>query len=341
MTEQALSITYSNDSQRTLAMETFIHLEQIKEQEYKETVTMYDIQQMVARARSGMSAWSYKPYDCPAWIEGPSVVTEFDFYAWVSRPDLQYSLSTNFGNVSGPTVVLKSVEFSVTFELTDVVEFDFILEEISSWHWETQCYDNQGNVVDNVTIEMDGLTTLRASAPIFGVVRLYAVKRGMKHTLTARLVKTVHTDDNRPTEEEFEESGAGDFYSYDEWLRIYFPDLDMPEDQRQDVINLTGISITNLQVVVTAHWVDHDEEQTEQLQMSVPTCLEDLLKACWVDTDGDGIPDSPPVGDPIFNLCPLYKDESPWNVYVSQCSGRELAAYRQDGDDSGWCGRKK
>ena len=121
----------------------FVHLEQVEHNEQQDTVTMFDIQQMIARAKGGVSAKTYKAPGCSAWIEGDSIVMEFDFWAWPSDPDLIYTLSAGMGNVTSPQIITETVEFSRTFELSDVIEFDFILETLTSWRWETDCYDNK------------------------------------------------------------------------------------------------------------------------------------------------------------------------------------------------------
>lgn len=349
MTEAALTIPFAAAAGSTATPERrFVHLEQIKHDQSRETVTMYDLQQMVARARSGMSARTYKPPACPAYIEGNSLVSWFDFYSWPSHLTLPHTIKASLGEVSPPKIVEKPVEFSTTFELSDTVEFDFMLTQITSFAWETPCYDSLGRVVDDVDLSMDGLTTLRASSPIFGVVRIKGKKKGGQHELNVRLVKMVpvRPDGELPTEEEWEESGANEFYTYQEWLDQYYGFTDAvtwdgDDSVPKEPVNMTGLSITNLQATVTALWWDGGKtEETESLRMEIPQCLQDLLRACGIDTDGDGIPDywGPGTGQQIFDMCDQ-GEESPWNVYVSGCTGKELLAVKQNDDDNSWCGK--
>ena len=353
--DQSLSISFSNDAAQTTTPDRrFVHLEQIKEDGTRKTVTMYDLRQMVYRARWGVSARTYKPPDCPAAIEGNSIVSWFDFYSWPSSLTLQHTITSSLGSVSAPQIIEKAVSFSVTFELSDVVEFDFMLSHISSWVWETPCIDADGKTVsiaDVGTPTMDGLTTLRIDKPVFGVLRIQGLKKGAKHTVNVRLLKVVPVspDGDFPTEEEFEESEAAEHMTYQEWLNQYYGYTDVVTWNNllgnynavpQEPVNMTGLSITNLQVIVTALWMGFDGKvKSESLRMAIPQCLQDLLSACGVDTDGDGIPDCwLDCNNVLLEICKKYN--IPVNVYVSSCSGGVITAISADKDSSGWCGSK-
>lgn len=339
MTDTALSISFSADGDTTTTDSIFVHLEQVVPNEQQNTVTMFDIQQMVSRARNGMSARTYKSPGCPAYIDGDSIVMNFDFYAWPSDPDLVYALTSGLGNITDPQITHKQVQFSVTFEMSDVVEFDFILESIDGEpEWETECIDSKGQVVNDVTVEMDGYTTLRASAVMFGVVRITGTKRGARHTLTSRLVKHQPTV---PTEEEFADLDAGRYLSYNDFLQMYWPSSNV--NSWTDVngvgqsvssvpVNHTGLKLTNLKVSVTAHWVVGLEEKTDQLIIEAPQCIKDLLAAC--DGDEDKILNG---GDRTIRGGD--GEDLPWNVYVSGCTGEFLEAIRPEEDESSWSGR--
>jgi len=348
MTEAALTISFTDsDSETATANRRFVHLEQIKESESKKTVTMYDLKQMVARAKSGLSARTYKPDKCPAYIDGNSVVSWFNFYSWPSSLTLPHTIGASLGNVSPPKMVEKAVDFSATFELSDTIEFDFMLTEVTSARWETPCYDKDGKVVDDLDDPvMDGLTTMRVDKPVFGVVRIKGKKKGGQHEVNVRLVKTIPNkpDGTLPTEEEWIEAGGDGYGSYQDYLDQYygFTDIKTWESNKgneivpNEPINMTGLSITNLQVTVIAKWFDDGEEQSESLRMEIPQCLKDLLEAC----DGDG---SNADGDQsIFNMCgSINGDGDPIvNVYISSCTGIELAAIEEEQDENSWCGKK-
>lgn len=339
MSNASLAISFTADrGLSSTADRVFVHLEQVVPNEQQNSVTMFDIQQMVSRARNGMSARTYKSPGCPAYIDGDSIVMNFDFHAWPSDPDLIYALTSGLGNITDPIVIQKQVEFSATFEMSDVVEFDFILEDIDSAEWETECYDSQGRVVDNVTVEMDGYTTLRASAVVFGVVRIIGTKRGARHTLTSRLVKS---QAEPPSQQEFDDSGAGRYTTYNDFMGMYWPSSNIDswtdvhgEEQTPppEPVNYTGLKLTNLKVSVTAHWVVDHEEKTDQLIIEAPQCIKDLLAVC--DGDEDKILSG---GDRTIRGGS--GEDLPWNVYVSGCTGNFLVAIRPEEDESSWSGK--
>lgn len=346
MSESSLTISFLDTYESVSTDRVFVHLEQKDHNEQQETVNMYDIQQMVARAKSGISARTYKSPGCPAYIDGDSIVMDFDFYAWPSDPNLIYTITSGLGNVTDPQIIQKQVQFSVTFEMSDIYEFDFILEDITSIDWETECYDSDGRVVEDVTVEMDGYTTLRASAVIFGVIRITGTKRGALHTLTSRLVKT---QAEPPSEQEFNDSGAGRYATYYDFMGMYWPasNIDSWEDVYgndqpvvEEQVNYTGLKLTNLKVSVTAHWFDGGEEKTSSIILEAPQCIKDLLTACGVDTDGDGIPDDwSDLEDILLNgMCLNPENTNPWNVYVSSCTGKTLLAVQEEMDENAWCG---
>ena len=336
-------VSYDTTSDR------FVHLEQVKDSGFNDTVTDADIQNMVNIARSGRSARSYKPAGCDSYIDEDSIVTDFKFYVWPSDIDLAYTVTTTLGDISYPSPVHKSVDISVTFGLTDSVTFDFLIEEIVSYSWETPCYNSKGEVVDDAELTLSAPSTIIANKPIFGVVRLNFIKFGNLHTLTTRLVKTAEDD----SEESFTETGAGSFYTYQNWLDTFFGSTDAgswwggdpraeEEELEEELVNFTGLSIDNLQVTVTSHWIDESgEEATESLQMEVSNCTKDLLSTCGIDTDGDGRPDhwGPEIEDDILRggLVQINPDnDNPYDVYVSACSGKVISAVRQKDDENSW-----
>lgn len=370
MSETSLTISFTGDSQSATVEDRFVHLEQIDDDGSRDTVSMYDIQQMVARAKAGMSARTYKLSDCAAYIDGQSVVVDFDFYVWPSSIDLLHTISSSIGEVSPPEIIDKSVEFSVTFEMSDVVEFDFMLSEITSYSWETGCYDADGQGVEPGELVIDGMTTVRIDRPVFGVVRIKAKKKGAQHSLDVRLVKYVSAgaDGSAPTEDDFEESGANSFYTYQEWLSTFYSYTDIYTwngiDPPDESINLTGLKITSLNATVTAHWVDiNGDEVTESLTMEVPQCVEDLLTMCGDGDGGDGDEDeilNPgggldvcgdaedeckercdeqfPEDDGKRETCREACEPQP-NVYVSSCTGEVLDVRYPREDPDSWCGQ--
>lgn len=349
--DNSLAIPFSNNvtKSKSLLRQPFVHLEQIKQPKSAETATMTDISMMIARARTGLSARTYKPENCAGAISGDTISVWFDFYVWPSAENLPYALTSSLGNISQPKIIHKQTQFSVTFELSDKVELDFIMDDFDfSYTWETDCYNSRGVRLDKPPeLVLENYHTIRASRPVFGVARISGRKRGSEFTLTQRMVKTVpvNPDGSLPDEEEFNNSGAGDYYTYQEWLEKFYG---VPESEEDGVprwpTNLTGLRISNLNVSVTAHYFGLGGKSTsETLKLEVPKCIEDLLAACGVDTDGDGIIDSWDE-DAIFRstltICGP-DDDPPTIVYISGCTGKVIGARSAGDDDSGdWCGHR-
>lgn len=353
MTDTTLSIQFANTTTVSTAGEQrFVHLEQINPDPQDEAVKAFDIQQMISRAKSGRSARSYRSAGCPASIDGDSILAIFDFYAWPSSIDLPYRVESTLGVVSDPRIIERSVEFSVTFEQSDVVEFDFILTDIRLAAWETECYNSNGQIIEVDGPWMDGDTTMRISEPAFGVVRIVGTKKGAQYSIETRLTKFVpaQPDGSVPTEAAFVESGASTFMDFSNWIGDMFQPTSISNWESNDApagqtvtmsvpvgsTNLTGLSITNLIVTVTATWMGLDgEEETDVLRMDVPQCVKDLLSTCdnfygeGEDSDKEddltGLCLMPPSGDP------------PMNVYVSSCNGRVIKALPREEDDNDWC----
>lgn len=346
--DSALAISFTREgssSSDPMLRQPFCHLEQIEQPQSAKTVTMTDISQMIARARMGLSARTYKPESCAGAISGDTISVWFEFYVWPSHEELPYALTAGLGNISNPEVIHKPTEFSATFEFSDRIELDFIMDDIDSYTWETDCYDSDGVRVDEKPeIWLENYHTIMASEPVFGVIRIHGKKRGAKFVLTQRMVKyvPVNPDGDVPDEGAFQESGAGDYYTYEKWLSKFFGRKNEDDDGIQPPTNMTGLKISNLQVGVTAHYFDlGGEKATETLRLEVPQCVKDLLAACGVDTDGDGIPDvwdEDAIFRSTLTICGP-DDDPPTIVYVSSCTGKEVGTRSAGDDDSGdWCG---
>ena len=328
---QTLPISLTDPQSGSASAERrFVNVEQIKQSEMDKTASMFDIQQMVARARGGVSAKTYRKGDCAASLKDGVLTTWFDFCVWPSSMDLPHTLIASMGNISAPTIVEEYTEFSLLFGLKDVVELDFILKEISSVRWETQCHAENGDVVPDVELTMDGLSTVRASAKIFGVARVRGKKIGAKHRLTAELIKSVPEKPDEPVVEEgLTAEVIDEYWGYTDvatWEGVDGEEMVVPAES----VNMTGLSITNLDISVTARWIGTDgEEKANTERMEVAQCVKDLL--AWCEGDVEGIVDS------LTDICGgPDNEEIPRIAYTSGCTGKIIEVV--SGDDDGWCG---
>ncbi len=324
--DQSLQINF--DSNASLSREKrFVHLSQREESGMEKTASMFDISQMIALARIGRSAHSYKKDACPAIITDTGVNFVIEFEAWPSFPTLNYTLESNIGHVSTPIIVSEYVEFSIVFGETDTVELDFMLENLYGFNWETTCYALNGTPIGAQIVTLEGYNILKVPIPIFGVVRITGKKIGAKHSITHTLINKTPV---RPTEEELEEGiPIEDIDTY--WGYTDVATWNGEVVNPLDIVNLTGLSITNLKIVITATWLnDRGEEETDKLNISIPQCIKDLLSTCGnlenVDDGGDG----------GTTICHKEHGANYERVYFSICSGKVLKAKTITSDDS-WC----
>ena len=332
MKAQSLSITLA-DSSSSVAQGRFVHLTQPVENGMQQTATMRDIAQMIARARSGDTAHSYKKGQCNAGINDTGVAVRLDFWSWPSFADLKYTVESSFGEVSPPEILSEYTEFSIVFGLTDVVNLDFMLESIERYYWETPCYTPHDGAINNVTVELDGLTAIRASDKIFGVLRVRGKKIGAKHRITAQLIKSVPDRPDQPLPDEgITLDTIEEYWGYSDIATWNGELLDTNE-----TVNLSGLSLDNLQITVTARWFDESgEEQTESMMLTIPQCVQDLLASCgdagleqWLANTG--------FGNTAICGSPGKDGDAPQTVYLSGCDGSELGKRPTKDDPDSWC----
>lgn len=184
-----LQLTESQTDSCSAGGRTFVHLEQIGQTATDSTASMFDIKQMVARAKSGVSALTYMRSDCTAHVVGDNIVVTFSFYVWPSSREFQYHLSSTIGVLSDPSITEDYTEFSMLFGLTGSVGLDFILTEINNVKWETPCYDRNGQEIPDVALTIKDDNTICAEREVFGVVRIRGRKWGRQHSLVVTLPK--------------------------------------------------------------------------------------------------------------------------------------------------------
>lgn len=313
------SATYDVDERR------FVNLTQLAETGMDKTASMFDLAQMIAIARSGHSAHLYKKNACPAGVTDTGVNVRLPFEVWPSSLDFNYTLSSNIGAISPPTILEEYTEFSIKFDKTNAVRLDFILKSIESYEWETPCFSPDGNTLPNQKIRLENLSTLQTNEIVWGVVRIKGKKIGAIHILTHTLIKSYQERPDEPLPDE--DITAEDLENY--WG---FTDVNTWNDQPvnpDDTVNLTGYSIENLNITIIAAWKSLKEiEEHNSKRLEIPQCVEDLLKRCDGDLDR--------FGGPGTSICPP-SDQKQLNVYYSKCSGKVLEEREAEKDPDSWC----
>ncbi len=316
----ALSVTETTERR-------WVHLTQPVESGMDKTASMFDISQMIARARSGQSAFTYKKDNCPAGVTDTGVNVRLDFEAWPSFPTLAYTLSSNIGEISAPTIIEEYTEFSLIVGMTDAVELDFILKDISVLRWETDCYDKDWKpLADTPEISMDGLTTVRVEQVVFGVVRIRGTKVGARHELTTELKKSYPVRPENPLPEEgIDAEDLEEYWAYTDVATCNGEPVDESE-----TVDMTGLSLDNLEITITALWLNTaGKEESETMRLEIPQCIKDLLSAC------DGNLEN--FGGEGTSICDLSDNPERLTVYTSGCTGKVLEERKSKDDPDTWC----
>lgn len=325
MTDQSLQINLSDDALITRQLR-WVHLTQPVEDGMDKTASMFDLAQMVAFARSGKSAFTYKRNECTAGIDGDgNVNVRIDFESWPSFPGLKHTISSSFGNVSLPTIIEEYTEFSIIFGKTDAVELDFILKDITAIYWESDCCDLEGQLLLDQPIELDGLTTLRTDQPIFGVARIRGTKVGARHTLTAKLIKAYPIRPDTPLPEE----GITNDMLEEYWAYTDVATWNGEPVDETETVDMTGLSLDNLSITVKATWKnDVGEDESESMRLTIPQCVKDLLSTCGdnLEAFGGGI-----------SICKIGHEPDHLTVYVSTCSNKVIEERNTRDDPNSWC----
>ncbi len=325
--EQQLTISFDGKG-ASLSENRWVHLTQPIESGMDKTASMYDISQMVARARAGQSASTYKKNQCAVVVSSNSITITLEFSSWPSSIPLEYIVEASLGTLSPKIYSYEYTEFSIVFGKTDAVELDFVLHSTASFTWETSCWSVDGLLLKNQDVTLDG-TTLRTEVPVFGVLRVIGRKLGFNHTVTCKLVpsiaeKPIAPDSNTTVQEFIDYFKPTDLGTWD----------GIPVNP-DTTTNTSGYSITNLSVDITAKWLTAEgEEQKEVMRLNIPQCMKDLLSTCDGDLESFNNFEDTFDGEST-HICD--NPEGNLTVYVSDCSGRVLAERLTATDPDGWC----
>jgi len=185
MAVQTISISYTGDADATVS--PWVNLEQQPVSGVK--LTEHDLQTMLALVRAGISARTYRPASCEAYLTGENVVADLGLYVFPSSLELAYQLDSELLEIGQATSLLMEREFDLVVGLETDIELPFIAENLQLT-WQTDCYSKYGVVVDQPEITAQP-TRLAFSAEVFGVLRVRCSARGYRHPLTFAMAKTL------------------------------------------------------------------------------------------------------------------------------------------------------
>lgn len=152
------------------------------------SLTLDDLEAMLALVRSGRSAQSYRPPTCPASVVNGVVVVPLDLWVWPVPLDLDYSLSPNQGVISSAIAVEIEREFDLVIDFERRIDLPFLTSSLS-WEWSAlPCFDRMSNEVDRPSVTAEPAALLIGSE-ILGVLRIKCTAIGYLHTLLLSFVK--------------------------------------------------------------------------------------------------------------------------------------------------------
>lgn len=149
---------------------------------------LFDINQMLTAARSGVSARNYVAANCDAaTVDGDKVTITLPFYVWPSSMALNYSLSVNHGEISpGKKMVLSEIDQLVAVTMQQAIVLDYLFE--GSLTKKTPAYKRNGEQVQDITAEVDN-GQIVVSDEVFCVYRLTGYALGYEHELKMVVTK--------------------------------------------------------------------------------------------------------------------------------------------------------
>jgi hypothetical protein len=170
-------------------LDNWVHLESEAVPFSRKYPSVYDINQMVARVMDGISAVTYLADACPyVTVKNGVITVTLDFYVWPSSLDLPYSLTTPFGNISGPEAVSSHKSTDVVFLNTTEVDLGFLFD--GAFTPETPVFNEVGSVLNlrgnDFVVEGSTITT---EDPVYVAGRASGVASGYKHSIAMEVIK--------------------------------------------------------------------------------------------------------------------------------------------------------
>lgn len=252
------------------------------------SVDLKDLVQMLNLTKAGISSRKYLYEVCPyASINDDVLTVILNIYVDVSSLDLSHTISSSQGFLSDKSIVTNPTSFDLIFDHTDTAKFSSLFEGTATN--EMPFYNDYGEeIVPEVTM-LEHKVNLSESAST--VLRCSGTSTGYKYTITLTL-------DSTPVD-------VVDYYTH------------LPTGE-----TVPGYALENLDTTITVKWSDRNGvENTEELELQIPPCVEDLLNIC-----GDG--------NKLASVVLINSGESNYVVYYSTCTGKVIQkGWRTISDD--------
>ena len=245
----ALSIAFESTESAVAAPDIRVRLEAESDGTAGSRPNLNDIDAMVARAASGMSARTVIEERCRAarYAQDGSIVVRMAVLVWPSRADLRYTLDLPEEATPGPVTVLREERSYKTWTSGGgMIEMPWRMESaVPAWAY--GCWDAQSRAIPGPALRHDQARIIvegERARDVHGIVAVSGAAVGFRHQFS--LIFGRVDDEGRP------------------------------------------VRVTDLGTVpVTARWTGADgEEETATLELPVPECAKSLLAEC---PDGSGV----------------------------------------------------
>jgi hypothetical protein len=269
------SLTISLTGSGTSAADVWLRLEQVKLRKTANNATIPIIADMIARARSGLSARTTQIDACEyASVSSDGrIVMTIGAYIWPSSMDLAFDLSPS-GVEAGPLMVVqvpRDVDLAVSGETA--LTLPWLLADGATATWQFGCYDDHSNMILPPTVTVSG-STVHIEYPCYGVLRIKGLALGYRVDLTAAFTKD--GDPNAATAEA-QTIPDPDPYGF-QTVPIPFIGAD---PVTANPTEHAWQSITDIKCSLLASWTDTAQQpQSTLIEIIIPECVKALMELC-------------------------------------------------------------
>lgn len=253
-----LRVSYRGGIDPNAADAPFLYLVQDDISGMDAAPTADDLEAILNFIISGRSARSYDSGNCPMSFAGNRVYLHLDFFVHTSSSETQYSLA--------PTTILSEISEAVEEDNEDnqyvivpmasYVDLERNITHVSTFVFETPCYDENGLVIPTPNYEIRG-SKIVFDQTFFAVVRIEYRYTAYRHTISM-------------------------VAEYDETTQALDPQTGeyrtLQELAAEGVFGYMHIDWTNS---VTATYIDEDgNEGTKTLDFEIPGCVDNMVGTC-------------------------------------------------------------